>query len=500
MSFPAPLCLKQNHDTIKLELPARLKSFNFTLECRGPGPVTVEMSLQRALKRPRSQHGILDSLDTSEMGTQKPPMLARWIDAQVEVLFWCTYYLVLNGLKQRRSFLSAVVKADSHEVDESVTEPESDRFLTHVSTLRLLPEEQLGARLGFTKRTAAQCPQLRKASGYSNLLFQPIQAPAEQRLEICKPDPGRPANFLCHLPLASQDHVLPSPSGNAPPSTPTGAQTRSRVSPTPSGVSVVAQSAASHSSHSYSKRNLGRREAFSTQRPTYKKKDLDARRSKNFVPGIVPGTPPFARAIVVSTAGRSFSRSVSRRGVPRLPIPTDRYVIHSTHSTTRSCFYLSVVQSLAEWLMGMIVDLGVGVVSHFGDSTSTPSVSGGFWSIRTTIGSSELDSSDEQGQGDPQFWSRSRSLSTVVTPFVVLTAAYITADLKIWQQNLRKSQGAWEHLLRNLDPDLYDIACIQEPYLNPVKFANASNLGKILYTTFSDVPHNMSVQSELLSV
>ncbi|KAG2029193.1 hypothetical protein BDR03DRAFT_807958, partial [Suillus americanus] len=60
------------------------------------------------------------------------------------------------------------------------------------------------------------------------------------------------------------------------------------------------------------------------------------------------------------------------------------------------------------------------------------------------------------------------------------------ADLKIWQQNLRKSQGAWEHLLRNLDPDLYDIACIQEPYLNPVKFANASNLGRywdVIYPT-----------------
>ncbi|KAG2336071.1 hypothetical protein BDR05DRAFT_897265, partial [Suillus weaverae] len=51
-------------------------------------------------------------------------------------------------------------------------------------------------------------------------------------------------------------------------------------------------------------------------------------------------------------------------------------------------------------------------------------------------------------------------------------------DLKIWQQNLRKSQGAWEHLLRNLNPEKFDIACIQEPYLNPVKLANASNLGR----------------------
>jgi len=50
-------------------------------------------------------------------------------------------------------------------------------------------------------------------------------------------------------------------------------------------------------------------------------------------------------------------------------------------------------------------------------------------------------------------------------------------NLKIWQQNLHKSQSTWEHLLCNLDPELYDLACIQEPYLNPVKLTNASNLG-----------------------
>ncbi|KAG1858834.1 hypothetical protein F4604DRAFT_1508014, partial [Suillus subluteus] len=59
-------------------------------------------------------------------------------------------------------------------------------------------------------------------------------------------------------------------------------------------------------------------------------------------------------------------------------------------------------------------------------------------------------------------------------------------ELKIWQQNLRKSLSAWEHLTRNLNPDVYDIACIQEPYLNPVKLANASSLGRywdVLYLT-----------------
>ncbi|KAG1759603.1 hypothetical protein EDD22DRAFT_782352, partial [Suillus occidentalis] len=49
-------------------------------------------------------------------------------------------------------------------------------------------------------------------------------------------------------------------------------------------------------------------------------------------------------------------------------------------------------------------------------------------------------------------------------------------DFTIWQQNLRKSSGAWKHLIKNLDPETYDLACIQEPYLNPVNLANTSNL------------------------
>ncbi|KAG2120460.1 Endonuclease/exonuclease/phosphatase [Suillus discolor] len=49
-------------------------------------------------------------------------------------------------------------------------------------------------------------------------------------------------------------------------------------------------------------------------------------------------------------------------------------------------------------------------------------------------------------------------------------------DLKIWQQNLCKSPNAWEHMLKNLDPESYDLTCIQDPYLNPVNLANTSNL------------------------
>jgi hypothetical protein len=61
-----------------------------------------------------------------------------------------------------------------------------------------------------------------------------------------------------------------------------------------------------------------------------------------------------------------------------------------------------------------------------------------------------------------------------------------STDFKIWQQNLRKSPNAWEHMLKNLDPKTYDLACIQEPYLNPVGLANASNLRRywdVIYPT-----------------
>lgn len=59
-------------------------------------------------------------------------------------------------------------------------------------------------------------------------------------------------------------------------------------------------------------------------------------------------------------------------------------------------------------------------------------------------------------------------------------------DFKIWQQNLRKSANAWEHMIKNLDPNIYNITCIQEPYLNPVNLVNASNLRQfwdVIYPT-----------------
>lgn len=74
--------------------------------------MTVEISLQRPLKRLRSQHSIVDAgSDSSETRTQQPSMLTRWMHAQEE---------------QRQSFLPAAIKANTRDVDESITEPESD--------------------------------------------------------------------------------------------------------------------------------------------------------------------------------------------------------------------------------------------------------------------------------------------------------------------------------------------------------------------------------------
>lgn len=56
-------------------------------------------------------------------------------------------------------------------------------------------------------------------------------------------------------------------------------------------------------------------------------------------------------------------------------------------------------------------------------------------------------------------------------------------NLRIWQQNLHTAQAAHEHMLRNLHPEHYDIAIIQEPYLNPVNLALCSSRWDIIYPT-----------------
>ncbi|KAG1845082.1 hypothetical protein DFJ58DRAFT_730932 [Suillus subalutaceus] len=71
-----------DHDTIKLELPAQLKTFKFTFECRRPGPLTIEISMQRSLKQSKSQPSTSESPDTSETQTERLEILTHWLQAQ----------------------------------------------------------------------------------------------------------------------------------------------------------------------------------------------------------------------------------------------------------------------------------------------------------------------------------------------------------------------------------------------------------------------------------
>jgi len=71
-------------------------------------------------------------------------------------------------------------------------------------------------------------------------------------------------------------------------------------------------------------------------------------------------------------------------------------------------------------------------------------------------------------------------------------------DFKIWQQNLRKSPNAWEHMLKNLDPTTYDLACIQEPHLNRVGLANASTLGRYWEVLYPTNHHNDPARAQTI--
>ncbi|KAG2051729.1 hypothetical protein BDR06DRAFT_889424, partial [Suillus hirtellus] len=71
-------------------------------------------------------------------------------------------------------------------------------------------------------------------------------------------------------------------------------------------------------------------------------------------------------------------------------------------------------------------------------------------------------------------------------------------NFKIWQQNLRKSLNAWEHMLHNLDPNVYDMACIQEPYFNPINLANTSTLGRFWDVIYPSNHHSHAARSQTL--
>jgi endonuclease/exonuclease/phosphatase family metal-dependent hydrolase len=53
-------------------------------------------------------------------------------------------------------------------------------------------------------------------------------------------------------------------------------------------------------------------------------------------------------------------------------------------------------------------------------------------------------------------------------------------------------------MLKDLDPNVYDIACIQEPYLNPVKLANASNLRQYWDVIYPTDHHTSPERSQVI--
>ncbi|KAG1747039.1 uncharacterized protein EDB91DRAFT_1079678 [Suillus paluster] len=58
-------------NNIKLELPAQIQAFSFTFETSTPGPVTVEIAIQKSLKR-----------SSSDTETQRPEIVNHWGEAQ----------------------------------------------------------------------------------------------------------------------------------------------------------------------------------------------------------------------------------------------------------------------------------------------------------------------------------------------------------------------------------------------------------------------------------
>ncbi|KAG1802334.1 hypothetical protein EV424DRAFT_1331502, partial [Suillus variegatus] len=55
-------------------------------------------------------------------------------------------------------------------------------------------------------------------------------------------------------------------------------------------------------------------------------------------------------------------------------------------------------------------------------------------------------------------------------------------------------------MLKNLNPNEYNIACIQEPYLNPVNLANTSNLKQFWDVVYLMDHHNSAGRSQMLTL
>ncbi|KAG1908427.1 uncharacterized protein F5891DRAFT_1179948 [Suillus fuscotomentosus] len=68
-------------DAIKLELPVDVKTFKFTFECRTPGPITIEISIQKPLQMLSPQAGTVKGPDISGIHTEVPGALSNWLGA-----------------------------------------------------------------------------------------------------------------------------------------------------------------------------------------------------------------------------------------------------------------------------------------------------------------------------------------------------------------------------------------------------------------------------------
>ncbi|KAG2064526.1 hypothetical protein BDR04DRAFT_941680, partial [Suillus decipiens] len=53
-------------------------------------------------------------------------------------------------------------------------------------------------------------------------------------------------------------------------------------------------------------------------------------------------------------------------------------------------------------------------------------------------------------------------------------------------------------MLHNLDPNHYDLACIQEPFLNPINLTNASNLRAFWDVIYPSDHHSSTTQSQVI--
>ncbi|KIK76604.1 hypothetical protein PAXRUDRAFT_110044, partial [Paxillus rubicundulus Ve08.2h10] len=53
--------------------------------------------------------------------------------------------------------------------------------------------------------------------------------------------------------------------------------------------------------------------------------------------------------------------------------------------------------------------------------------------------------------------------------------------LRVWQQNLNKARSAQQDMLRDLDPDKFDLAVIQEPVINLINLTTTNSWWNIIY-------------------